>query len=390
MHIGGMGAALRAAILALAVTACGQPTGFGAVLDDAVDAGFPGVVLYVRAGTDTWVGARGVSDIVANTPLAVDDRMLLVRSAHPILAAAVLQLVTENKVRLDAAVAQYAGLDILYGVPDAQRITVQQALAHTSGLRDPYGLAAFQEEVLGRGADPRRVWTPKDVLGHLGRPGNRPTFPPGQGVRYSAANTLALALVLEAAGGESLDAALQRRVYARAAMVHTSAGGAVVPGYAVLPKAQVDAGVTSRAAPVGAFREVSSITAGFGGAGAGIATTAEDLALFLDALFEGRVVALEQMERMRNAATATTVLETGAEVRFGLGLAERITAGSGVVIGFEGAGYGYTTMVYRVPELDITVALLANASGRDLSLSDALEAVLRLAKASDKRAFGVR
>ncbi len=392
MRIGGFGAPLRAAVLALAVAACGQPSDFGAALDDAVDEGFPGVVLYVRTGTYTWVGARGVADLATRTPLAVDDRMLLVRSAHPLVAAAVLQLVNENKARLDGAVAQYTGLDVLYGVPDAQRITVQHALTHTSGLRDPYGFAAFQEDVLGRGADTSRAWTPKDVLAYLGRPGHRPTFPPGQGVRYSPANTVALGLLLENVGGEPVATALQARVFARAGMPHTILGGApdVVPGYAILPKSQIDAGVNERVVRAGDFYDVAVVTAAFGGIGAGIATTAEDLGHFLDALFAGRIVSPALLEQMRNAKTAPALLDTGAEVRFGLGLAERLTADSGLVIGFEGAGYGYTTLAYRVPELDITVVLLANASGPDLSLSDALEAVLRLAKAGDKRAFGVR
>ena len=35
----------------------------------------------MRAGTDAWVGTRGVSDLVARTPLAIDGRMLVMRGA---------------------------------------------------------------------------------------------------------------------------------------------------------------------------------------------------------------------------------------------------------------------------------------------------------------------
>ena len=125
----------------------------GALLDRVVEEGAPGVLVVVRDGGATRAEARGLADRRRATPMAADVRFRTGSITKTFVAALVLDLVADGKLRLDDPVARWVpGL-----VPRGNEITVRQLLRHTSGLADyvddPRVLRA-----------PARPWRPEELV----------------------------------------------------------------------------------------------------------------------------------------------------------------------------------------------------------------------------------
>jgi D-alanyl-D-alanine carboxypeptidase len=117
-------------------------------------------------------------------------------------ATAVLQLVDQGLVKLDAPIADY-----LRGVPDGRHITVRQLLEMRSGLfpytADTGFIHAFY-------ANPHRQWTPQELLAYGFRHKN--VFPPGAQFQYSNTNYVLLGLLVEKLGRMPLADFVRERI----------------------------------------------------------------------------------------------------------------------------------------------------------------------------------
>ena len=93
-----------------------RPRCRGLVADLAVDPSVPGEALAVRAPGPPAALAAGVADTSARTPLAADTPFRVASMTKTFVAAAVLRLVEEGKVKLDAPITKYLSpesLDVL-------------------------------------------------------------------------------------------------------------------------------------------------------------------------------------------------------------------------------------------------------------------------------------
>jgi D-alanyl-D-alanine carboxypeptidase len=121
-------------------------------------------------------------------------------SPKTFVAALVLRLVEEGKLRLDHTVERWLpGL-----VPNGRAITVRQLLPHTSGLYD-----YVEEPSVLR--SPRRRWTPEELIALA-------TAHPVDRVRprrfsYSSTNYLVVGRIADKAGGAPLATQLRRQLF---------------------------------------------------------------------------------------------------------------------------------------------------------------------------------
>ena len=93
----------------------------------------PGLqVAVIRHGRIAMLGAYGVANLQDKVPVT-DDTVFSINSAtKSFTGVAVMQLVEDGKLALDAPVSRY-----LEGLPAAwQPVTIRQLLTHTSGLPD--------------------------------------------------------------------------------------------------------------------------------------------------------------------------------------------------------------------------------------------------------------
>jgi D-alanyl-D-alanine carboxypeptidase len=168
------------------------------------------VAMSVRGGPTT-VLASGVADPKSGTPMKPDDVFRVASITKTFVGALVLTLVDDGRVKLDAPMNRY-GL----GWPNGDHITVRELLNHTSGIAplggddgsgtDPYA-QAFGAKIL---ADLSHHYTPAEILAFV-RP-RPPLFPPGTATSYSNINTILAGQIVEHVTGQTLTAALRKRL----------------------------------------------------------------------------------------------------------------------------------------------------------------------------------
>jgi CubicO group peptidase (beta-lactamase class C family) len=136
----------------------------------------------VKQGRIVMLVSCGIADITFDQPVTRTTRFQLASATKPFTGVAVMQLVEEGKLKLDAPLADY-----LDGLPAQWRaITVRQALMHVSGLPDIINPASGSlVDSGGESASWAKVQT-------LPMP-----FAPGQGYSYNQTNYLLLGRIIE-------------------------------------------------------------------------------------------------------------------------------------------------------------------------------------------------
>jgi D-alanyl-D-alanine carboxypeptidase len=318
-----------------------------AALDELVAAGAPGAVALVRDGDRTVRLASGLADRARNAPMRVTDRFRVGSVTKTFVSSVVLQLAGEGRLSLDDTVERWLpGL-----VPNGGGITIRQLLSHTSGLydytQDPSVLEPYLRGHL------RVVRAPRTLVGRaIAHP---PLFAPGAEWSYSNTGYLLLGLILEAAGGESLGAQLQQRIFTPLGLRRTTfdtsprISGRHAHGYFALGKRSL--------------RDVSVFSPSFAWAAGAIVSTAGDLVRFYRALLQGRVLRPDLLDAMK---TTVAMGPPGESYGFGLwktrslGLSPTNKLACGSVWGHDGDFPGYLTYAFSSEDAKRQMVVFVN------------------------------
>ena len=169
----------------------------------------PGLaVAVVENGAITEQRAHGIANLETATAMTTGAVFELASVTKPITATAVMMLVEEGRVSLDAPISTYIDATPAAWAP----ITVRQLLTHTSGL-DNISLPQIQ------GAVPLRVTTAQ-MFDYLVQQPLR--WPIGQNGWYSDAGYFLLGMIIERASGQSYRAFLEQRIFGPAGMTNSS------------------------------------------------------------------------------------------------------------------------------------------------------------------------
>jgi D-alanyl-D-alanine carboxypeptidase len=327
-----------AAALALVVLAAGCGGGKAPDLQRSVDRvvaeGVPGALVLVRDDGHVWTATAGFADAAARLRLRPADRFRVGSVTKTFVAAIVLQLAAERRLRLDDPLERWLpGL-----LPDGRRITIRDLLAHRSGLAD----VADDPAVLDGS---RATWPAERLVALVA---SEPRLDaPGATFHYSSTNYIVLGLVIERVTGRPLAAELHRRILAPIRLGDTSfvpgrISGRHVHGYR-FPAHQ---GVVDVAA---APRDLEPRSARWAGASGDVVSSAPDLAGFLRALFTGRLLPAAQLRAMEDVRP-----------RYGLGIATYPTR-CGRAWGHTGNLNGVLTVAWSTLDGSRQVVLMANA-----------------------------
>lgn len=319
---------------------------------DLVRAGAPGALVVVRTKSGVCRAARGLARRRPRVPLAPTDRFRIASITKTFVATVVLQFVAEGKLELDDPVERWLpGL-----LPDGGAITIRELLNHSSGLFDYLDDPGLARAVV---AAPRRRWSPRALVRIATR--HHRSFAPGQGWAYSNTNYLVLGLVLEAAGGVSLEQQLARRIFEPLGLMQTSfrntpglagrhADGYV--GFATVPRFHTLVDTTPLVSPSILW------------AAAGISSTGDDVTSFFAALLGGRLLPAGLLAAMESPASGSNV---------GLGLAEFHTA-CGTAYGHGGDALGYRSFVLSSPDGSRVALAMINVDRTFVSETDVFQA----------------
>ena len=172
--------------------------------------GVPGLALAVVVG-DRVVHARGFGDADASGRAVMADTPFVTGSSGKAFTAlAVMQLVDEGRVDLDAPVRRYVPEMRTADGRDADRITVRHVLQHTSGFREGAGGPLLRSAADGAPLEAVAEVRDETLVSR-----------PGRAWHYSNVNYVLAGLVVERASGEAFAQYMRRHVFAPLRMRRT-------------------------------------------------------------------------------------------------------------------------------------------------------------------------
>jgi CubicO group peptidase (beta-lactamase class C family) len=324
---------------------------------ESIGAGFgpgyraTGFVAVSGAGQRLYEHAFGHADHESEAENTADTLFRVGGITKQFTAAATLLLAGGGKLDLDARVAKYLPE---YPGPGAN-VTLHQLLSHTAGLPDYMSDPALRQRATQPNAA-AAVKQPRELLELFW---NLPLeFEPGSHFRYGESGYAVLGAIIESVSGQSYSEHMQRAVFDRFGLAHTTA--------AALPEGAQRANGYTASGDSGlelARRVDPSVLF----AGAGVSSSASDLLAWHDALQTGRVISGELEEAFYRPVHSRHAYGWFIDESRGV----RVLRHGGNLDGFA-AQYA------RVPELDLAIAVLCNNSSIDASavLDAALRAVL--------------
>lgn len=189
-----------------ASTSAALPAELVSTLDAAAKASFtqaaaPGAIVGVRTPEGTWTAAYGFADPTTQSPMTTDMRMRIGSVTKTFTGTLIMQLAQEGKLSLSDPIEKHYP-----GIPNGDRITLEQLANMTSGIASYY-TEAFLARYFGA---PETVFTPDELITY--GVSASPIFEPGAMFNYSNTNTILLGKVIEKVTGQPIQDALQRQI----------------------------------------------------------------------------------------------------------------------------------------------------------------------------------
>jgi D-alanyl-D-alanine carboxypeptidase len=305
-------------------------------------------VAVVREGKVVLARSYGQANVELSVPVRRGSVFKLASVTKPFTAMAIMMLVEEGKISLDGRIAAYLpNLPAQWG-----KVTVRQALSHTSGLAD-----YFQSPRWSWRWSWRQELTPEEFIEFTS--GTPPLFAPGEGIKYGNTGYYLLGMVIEKVSGKPYGQFLAERIFQPLNMTSTrrDTRTGIVPnrveGYTFKDGTLQNAEYTSE---TWAYSE------------GGVISTASDLAKWEAALITEKLVkraSLEQMwtpVRLNNGKLAI-IGDNGAGKPNYYGLGWYISEHRGrKILLHPGDKPGFSATFTRFVEDKLTVILLCNNS----------------------------
>lgn len=328
--------------MATMVLLCASVAARGDAIDDYVrermrQLHLPGVALtVVREGKAVTTRMYGVANLELDVPVTEDTVFELGSLSKQFTAVAVMMLVEEGKIDLDASIAHH-----LPEAPERWRaITVRHLLTHSSGIQEYLSIPGFMEEAHAVAhREMSRLFFERLSL----------EFAPGETWAYSNSGYLLLGDIIERVSGKPYWDFLRDRVFVPLDMSSTrsSEPRALIPNRA--------AGYGWRE---GAYENRAALSENAYAAGA-IVSTIRDMARRAAALHEGRLLKKTSWERIWTPLTVTGGGPPPFRYGFGWMIDDDAVLHSGGTPGFSSA-------IRRARAGGLTVIVLANHGDRIL------------------------
>ncbi len=297
-------------------------------------------VAVAGAGEAIWSESFGIADIDHNTPATADTVYRMASITKPITATAVMQLVEQEKISLDAPVQKYVS-----DFPQKSgAITVRHLLAHLSGIRDFDDAEGRNQTHYPYGSVPLTTF--------LDRFQDSPLLhEPGSKFRYSTHGYNLLGCVIEQVSGTDYASYIRTHILAPAGMTRTFVDD-VHADIAHRAKGYVLDEENER------WRDADVVDTSDHLPGGGLCATVEDVARFGVSLLAGRLLRPETLTQIFTPQRT----KTGQNTRFGLGWFVWQRNGE-THVAHGGKHYGTSTMLLMKPQSGVVVALMTNLQG---------------------------
>ncbi len=307
-------------VSALPAAHAGPARRVAAQLDDCIDRFFVrakkslsrsgGSFAILKDGEILSARPYGIANQQWRVPVAADTKFRIWSLSKTFTATAIMMLQEQGKLRIEDKACSY-----LPTCPDSWRpITIEQLLAHTSGIEEPWGLNAddavtstFYRKIIGRMDQDPRFRAPVSRAQALALFQSAPLiFEPGTGYDYSNAGYFVLGMIIEKASGQSYGAALDGLIFKPLGMTDTGNfdNDRIIAKSAESYAYQPD-GSVAPAAPLDYSWLIGS---------ASLYSTAADIAKFDRAFARGRLLPAAMVRRMATVVPITKRDGLGLEI----------------------------------------------------------------------------
>ena len=307
-------------------------------------------VLLVDCPKIKWKGAAGIADGKSEL-MTADHKIKIASIGKTFTATIILQLTEEDHFRLNDTIDKYLdnpivdldNLHIYKGTSYGRKITIEQLLSHTSGIKDYMEDPRFIPDVLEY---PKIQYSPAKILKkyYEYKTNEKAAFPPGKDFNYSDVNYVLLAMIIENVTGESFQEQLKSRIFDRLGMDNS-----------YLEYYEEPRGDKSLShAFFSTMDLVLDVNTSFDWGGGGIVSTCEELNTFFRALLDGEL--FREKSTLEHMIAAAEKGRGGMDYDYGLGIMKRSFHG----LTFYGHGGAYDCDAFYCPEKNISICMSLN------------------------------
>lgn len=281
-----------------------------------------GNVLYTRT-----IGYGQING-TEKKPLTAANRFRIGSITKMFTAAIILQLVEEKKLKLTDTLDKF-----FPQIANAQKITIGHILAHRSGIHD----SLIDKDL--RPVSKTEPLTKEQLLALIAK--GKPDFEPDTKNSYSNSGYAILGLIIEKVTGKPYEEALRKRITSKIGLRDT-----------YIATGNIDASKNEALTYMNLGREWKAVEethpSNLYSAG-GIVSTPNDLAKFIQALFDGKIISTESLTLMRTMRDGD-----------GIGMEPFNFAGK-TFYGHTGGADNYGAWLAYLPEEKVAVAYTTNA-----------------------------
>jgi D-alanyl-D-alanine carboxypeptidase len=308
----------------------------------------PGAVLLVSTpelGTITI--ASGYADLKKKTAMQATNNFRIASMSKVFAAATVLKLVEEGKLKLDDKISTLLPTIDIDKLPNGNKVTVKQLLQMRSGIPNYTDYDGYTTLINNHAAS---TWTAEECIQLIYN--QKPNFEPNTAYEYSNTNYLLLQLIIEKITGKPYAAAFHQYIFNRIPLKDTYVEmqdkkvfgfhGLMTHGYELNEKKPTD---------------VTTLDDGFGLADGGIITTASDMNLFIQALFQtNTILSLDSLKNM---------VQFVEPDKYGMGVYEE-DVNNTLTWTHSGSSSGFSGQYYYIPEKNSRIIILTNIANSEI------------------------
>src|SRR6266498_6020913 len=281
-----------------------------------------GNVLYTRA-----IGYSRISG-TEKKPSTAANRYRIGSITKMFTAAMILQLVEEGKLKLTDTLDKF-----FPQIPNAEKITIAQILAHRSGIPN-----VRRDRESQRNVNTTPI-TKDEMLALIAK--GTPDFEPDTKQTYSNSGYFLLGLIIEKLTGKPYEEALKERITSKIGLADT---------YTATGNIDVNKNESLTYIHFGRdWKQVPETHPSILFGGGSIVSTPNDLAKFIQALFDLKLISQESLNQMKTMRDGE-----------GMGM-EPFTFAGKTFYGHAGGGDNYGAWLAYLPEEKLAVAYTTNA-----------------------------
>lgn len=299
-----------------------------------------GSISLFQDGSEVYNRSYGYSDIENKVKANADTKYRIASISKTFTATIIMKLVEEGKLTLDTKLSEFYPQ-----IVNADKITIEELLRHRSGIFNFTSSPDYLEWYTS-------PLTKEEILNKIVSYGS--SFNPDEKAAYSNSNYLLLTFIAEDVSNKTFPTLLSEYIIIPCGLKNTSLGS----------KINSENNEANSYAKSGEWKKEPETNLSFVlGAGA-IASTPTDLNIFLNMLFNGKIISMESVEQMKTLKDW-----------FGLGLFP-VPFNEMNGFGHTGGLDGFHSDAFYFPEKNVAISLTLNAL--DFPLNDIVIAALSI------------